>query len=69
MTAHQCAVRIEISGTTGRREVEVEFRHRDLGGTLSRRNVAQQRVPAGKAVRMAPDWDRLSRAKVDQIQL
>jgi hypothetical protein len=58
---------VEISGTTSRRDVDVELR-RYVGGKLTRRNLAQRRVPAGKALRMAPaDWERLSRAKVEQI--
>jgi hypothetical protein len=57
---------VEVSGTTSRRSVDVEFRQ-GTDGKVARRNVAGQRVPAGKTVRLGPsDWDRLSRGKVDQ---
>jgi hypothetical protein len=58
---------VEISGTTARREVDVELRRYD-GGKVATRNLAKQRVPAGRALRMAPtDWERLSRSKVEQV--
>jgi hypothetical protein len=57
---------VEISGTTSRRDVDIELGRYD-GGKVARRNLSQQSVPAGKALRMAPtDWVRLSRAKVEQ---
>jgi len=59
---------VEISGTTRRRDLDVELgRYGGGGGKVARRNLAQQRVPAGRVLRMAPtDWDRLSRARVEQ---
>ena len=54
---------VEISGTTARRDVDIELRRYD-GGTLAKRNLTQQRVPAGQVLHVAPDWGRLSRAKV-----
>jgi hypothetical protein len=54
---------VEISGTTTRRDVDVELRYY-AGGTLAKRNLTQQRVPAGQVLHLAPDWGRLSRAKV-----
>ena len=58
---------VEISGTTARRDVDVELRRYD-GAKVVTRKLAQQRVPAGRALRMAPaDWERLSRSKVEQV--
>ena len=58
---------VEVSGATTRRDVDVEFQ-RYTGNKLTRRKAVGQRVPAGKALQLAPsDWDRLSRAKIDQI--
>jgi len=58
---------VEISGTTARRDVDIELRHYD-GSKVATRNLAKQRVPAGRALRMAPaDWERLSRSKVEQV--
>ena len=58
---------VEISGTTARRDVDVELR-RYGDGKLTTRRASRQRVPAGRALRMAPSsWDRLSRAKVEQV--
>ena len=57
---------VELSGTTARRDVDVEFRQ-GSGGKVTRRNVAGTRVPAGRLVRLGPsDWSRLSRGKVDE---
>ena len=57
---------VEISGTTARRDVDVQLRRHD-GSKLATRNLSQQRVPAGRALRMAPaDWERLSRSSVSQ---
>jgi hypothetical protein len=58
---------VEISGTTARRDVDVELR-RFGDGKLTSRRAPGQRVPAGRALRMAPSsWDRLSRAKVERV--
>ena len=58
---------IEISGTTARRDVDVELRRYD-GAKVVTRKLAQQRVPARRALRMAPaDWERLSRSKIEQV--
>jgi len=58
---------LEISGTTARRAVDVELRRYD-GGKVATRKLAQQHVPPGRALRMAPaDWARLSRSKVEQV--
>jgi len=57
---------VEISGTTARRDIDVELRRYD-GGTLAKRNLAKQRVPAVQALRIAPDWERLSRSKVERV--
>ncbi|MGB9377834.1 MAG: hypothetical protein WCB04_10020, partial [Mycobacteriales bacterium] len=58
---------VEISGTTARRDVDVELRRYDGAKVTTRRRAGQQ-VPAGRALRMAPtDWDRLSRGKVEQV--
>ena len=58
---------VEISGTTARRDVDVELRRYD-GSKVARRNLAQQRVPAGRALRMAPPTGSDSaRSKVDQV--
>lgn len=58
---------IEISGTTGRRDVDVELRRYD-GTKVATRKLAQQRVPARRALRMAPaNWERLSRTKIEQM--
>lgn len=54
---------VEISGTTTRRNIDLELRRYD-GGTLAKRTLTQQRVPAGQVFRMAPDWVRLTRAKI-----
>lgn len=55
---------VEISGTTARRGVDVELRRYD--GTLATRRAPDQRIPAGRALRLAPStWDRLSRARVE----
>jgi hypothetical protein len=57
---------VEISGTTARRDLDVEL-GRYAGGKVARRTLSQP-VPAGKALRIAPtDWDRLSRAKIEQV--
>jgi hypothetical protein len=57
---------VDISGTTARRELDVELRHADAG-KIARRNLAQP-VPSGRSARIAPtDWARLSRGKVEQI--
>jgi hypothetical protein len=57
---------VEISGTTARRDLDVEL-GRYAGGKVARRTLSQP-VPAGKALRIAPtDWDRLSRAKIEQL--
>ncbi|MEO8751297.1 MAG: hypothetical protein ABI624_01330 [Casimicrobiaceae bacterium] len=56
---------VEISGTTARRDLDVELRRYD-GEHLTRRTIAAQTVPAGRAVRLAPnDWTKLARGKVD----
>ena len=56
---------VEISGTTARRDVDVELR-RYGDGKLTTRLAPGREVPAGRAVQMAPSsWERLSRAKVD----
>ena len=58
---------VEISGTTARRDVDVQLRRHD-GSKVATRNLSQQRVPAGRALRMAPaDWERLSRSSVSQM--
>ena len=58
---------VEISGTTARRDVDVELR-RYGDGKLTTRLAPGQEVPAGRAVQMAPSsWERLSRAKVEQV--
>jgi hypothetical protein len=58
---------VAISGTTARRELDVELRRFD-GDKVARRNLAKQPVPAGRTVRVAPaDWERLSRSKVEQV--
>jgi hypothetical protein len=57
---------VEISGITARRDIDVELRRYD-GGRLAKRNLAKQRVPAGQALRMAPDWEHLSRSKVERV--
>jgi hypothetical protein len=57
---------VEISGTTTRRDIDVELRRYD-GGTLAKRTLSQQRVPAGQVFRMAPDWGRLARSKVERL--
>jgi hypothetical protein len=57
---------VEISGTTARRDLDVEL-GRYAGGKVARRTLSQP-VPAGKALRIAPtDWDRLSRAKIERV--
>lgn len=57
----------EISGTTSQRDVDVELRRYD-GAKVSTRKLAQQRVPTGRALRIAPtNWQRLSRANVEQV--
>jgi hypothetical protein len=56
---------VEISGITARRDLELELRRYD-GSKIARRTLTQP-VPAGKTLRIAPtDWDRLSRAKIEQ---
>jgi hypothetical protein len=57
---------VEISGSTTRRDVDIELRRYD-GGTFAKRNLAQQQVPAGGALRTVPDWERLTRSKVGQV--
>lgn len=57
---------VEISGTAARRGLDIELA-RYAGGKVARRTLSQP-VPAGKALRIAPtDWDRLSRAKIEQV--
>jgi hypothetical protein len=58
---------VEISGTTARRDVDVELRRYD-GERVATRELAQQRVPPGRALRIAPaDWQRLSGTEVEQV--
>ena len=58
---------VEISGTTTRRDFDVELR-RYGDGKVATRLAPGQEVPAGKALLMAPSsWERLSRAKVEQV--
>lgn len=55
---------VEISGTTARREVNVEL-HRYDGERVARRAVVAQEIPTGRAVQLAPsDWTRLARGKI-----
>jgi hypothetical protein len=57
---------VEISGTA-RHDVDVELRRYD-GAKVATRRVSQQRIPAGRAVRITPaNWQRLSRSKVEQV--
>jgi len=58
---------LEISGTTARRDVDVELR-RYGDGKLTTRLAPGQEVPAGRSVQLAPSsWERLSRARVEQV--
>jgi hypothetical protein len=57
---------VEVSGSTARRYIDIELRRFD-GGTLTKRNLARQRVPAGETLRTAPNWERLARSKVHQV--
>jgi hypothetical protein len=58
---------VEISGTTSRRDVDVELR-RYADGKVSTRRAPARRVPAGRALRLAPtSWDGLSRAKLVEL--
>jgi hypothetical protein len=57
---------VEISGTTARRDLDVEL-GRYADGKVARRTLSLP-VPAGKALRIAPtDWHRLSRGKIEQV--
>jgi hypothetical protein len=57
---------VEISGTTARRDLDIEL-GRYTDGKVARRTLSQP-VPPGKALRIAPtDWGRLSRAKIEQV--
>ncbi|MFN8192766.1 MAG: hypothetical protein U0R80_00615 [Nocardioidaceae bacterium] len=58
---------VEISGTTARRDVDVELR-RFVDGKVSTRRTPGQRLAAGRVTRLAPSsWDKLSRARVEQV--
>jgi hypothetical protein len=58
---------VEISGTSARRDVDVELR-RYGDGRLATRRAPGRLAVGGRAIRMAPtSWDRLSRAKVEQL--
>jgi hypothetical protein len=58
---------VDVSSAARAHEVDLEFRqYRDKN--LTRRRFAGQRIPSGRAFRLAPaDWDRLTRTKIDQI--
>ncbi|MEI6363602.1 MAG: hypothetical protein WCP95_15900 [Actinomycetes bacterium] len=58
---------VEISGTNARRDVDFELR-RFGDGRLATRRATGRLAVGGSAIRMAPtSWDRLSRAKVEQL--
>jgi hypothetical protein len=58
---------VEIAGTTARRDVDVELRRFGEGKVTTRR-APGQRIPAGRSLRLAPSsWERLSRAKLEQV--
>ena len=58
---------VEISGTSERRDVDIELR-RYGDGRLTTRRAPGREVPPGGTLRLAPtSWERLSRAKVEQV--
>ena len=54
---------VEISGPAAIHPVNVVFRRYD-GDQLTTRRLPKQRASRGDSLRLAPDWERLSRAKV-----